>query len=44
MKRSGVSWARGFGLVGTLILAGCGSTDFNVLGSGTGVTASDPTR
>lgn len=44
LKQGGVNWARGLGLVVSLLLAGCASTDLNVLGSGTGVTASDPTR
>ncbi len=40
-------WVRGAALAGTAFIAGCASTDSGVsglMGSGTGVTASDPTR
>ena len=44
LKQGGMNLARGLGLVVSLLLAGCASTDLNVLGSGAGVTASDSTR
>jgi hypothetical protein len=36
-------WLRGFAIASAALAAGCASTD-SLLGSGTGVTASDPTR
>jgi hypothetical protein len=36
-------WLRGLAIAGTVLAAGCATTD-GMLGSGTGVTASDPTR
>jgi hypothetical protein len=38
-----VHWLRGLAIAGAVLLAGCAATD-SLLGSGTGVTASDPTR
>jgi hypothetical protein len=37
-------WIRSASLAGVVLAAGCASTDSNLLGSGTSVTASDPTR
>ena len=37
-------WVRGPALAAAVLAAGCASTDSSLLGSGTGVTASDPTR
>ena len=37
-------WIGGAALVGAAVLAGCASTDSSLFGSGTGVTASDPSR
>lgn len=38
------SWMRGLALTAAVLAAGCASTGSNPLGSGTGVTASDPNR
>lgn len=37
-------WTCTLALAGGLLLGGCAATDSNLLGSGTGVTASDPSR
>jgi hypothetical protein len=37
-------WIRSFALTGAVLVGGCASTDSSLMGSGTGVTASDPTR
>jgi hypothetical protein len=47
VKASAIRWIRGFAVAGAVLAAGCASTDPAVsalLGSGTDVTASDPTR
>ncbi|MBK1725184.1 DUF3313 domain-containing protein [Thiocystis violacea] len=38
------AWTRGLAVTAALLLAGCATTDTSLLGSGAGVTASDPTR
>ncbi len=43
INRLAVGWC-GVTLAGAMFIAGCASTDTNLMGSGTGVTASDPTR
>ena len=47
IRRQPRRWAQGLAVAGTLLLAGCASPDAllsDAMGSGTGVTASDPSR